>query len=151
MNYTGSTGKNNFSFQNISSIFVFHSFPMKHFSTFSISEIEKGIIHVEYKGIEMGLQEIIQLYDSIEEFGNGKKIALLNTFKEYVPSSEETTKYVAGERPPKLLFASSIVVESLATHLTMMMFMKFNTQKVPRKVFSSKRKAIEWLREMKMK
>ncbi|MBI3502526.1 MAG: hypothetical protein HY063_12110 [Bacteroidetes bacterium] len=123
----------------------------KDFPTFSISEIEKGIAFIEYKGIEMGLKEIIELYDEIENFGNGKKIAILNTFKEFIPSNEETMKYVEGERPPKLLYASAIVVESLATRLAMMMFMRFNKQRVPRKVFNSKKKAMKWLREMSRK
>ena len=120
----------------------------KDFPTFSISEIEKGIAFIEYKGIEMGLKEIMELYDEIENFGNGKKIAIMNTFKEFVPSNDDATKYAAGDRPPKLIYASAIVVESLATRLAIMMFMRFNKQRVPRKVFSSKRKALEWLREM---
>ncbi len=121
----------------------------KDFPTFSISEIENGIALIEYNGIEMGLKEITQLYDEIESFGRGKKIGILNTFREFVPSSDETLKYVEGERPPKLLYASAIVVESLATRLAMMMFMRFNKQRVPRKIFNSKRKAMEWLCAMR--
>ena len=121
----------------------------KEFPAFSISEIEDGIALIEYKGIEMDLDSMIHLYDEIEKFGNGNKIAILNTFKEYVPTNDEAMKYAASDRPPKLLYASAIHVEFLATRLAIMMFMKFNKQRVPRKVFSSKRKALEWLREMR--
>lgn len=121
----------------------------KDFPTFCISQIEPGIALIEYKGLEMGLPEIIQLYDEIEAFGKGKKIAILNTFHEFVPSNDDATRYAAGDRPPKFIYASAIVVKSLAIRLTIMMFMRFNKQKVPRKVFNSKKKALDWLKKMK--
>ena len=123
----------------------------KDFPSFTISEIEDRIILIELKGVEIGLEETIQMYDEVEKIGKGKKVGGLSIFKAYVPPNDEAMKYASGSRPPKLIYASAIVVESLATRLVMMMFMNFNVQQVPRKVFSGKRKALQWLREMREK
>ena len=123
----------------------------KDFPAFTISELEERIVLIELKGVEMGLEETIQLYDEVEKIGKGKKVGTLSIFKAYVPPNDEAMKYSSGSRAPKLVYASAIVVESLATRLVMMMFMNFNVQQVPRKVFSGKRKALQWLREMREK
>jgi hypothetical protein len=123
----------------------------KDFPEFSISEIEKGIALIKHKGVEMDLQAMIRVYDEIEKIGKGKRIAILNSFDSYIPPDKEAMKYMASKRPPKLIYASAILVESLAIQVVVMMFMRFNKQKVPRKVFNCRRKVLEWLREMKKK
>ena len=123
----------------------------KDFPAFTISGLEEHIILIELKGVEMGLEETVRLYDEVEKIGKGKKVGGLSIFKAYVPQNDDAMKYASGPRPPKLIYASAIVVESLATRLVMMMFMNFKVQQIPRKVFSGKRKALQWLREMREK
>lgn len=118
---------------------------------FTVSKIEEDIALVEFSGENVDLDSIIMLYDEIEKIANGKKIGIMNTFPGYMNYDEEATKYSASERPPKILFASAIVVESMSIRLIIMMFMRFNKQRMPRQVFNSKTKALAWLREMRSK
>lgn len=122
----------------------------KDFPSFSITILEPRIVHVAIKETkELTLQDTILLYDEVEKISNGNKIGILSTFESFLPPNDEVMKYTTSGRPVKLVFASAIVVESLALHVVVMMFMKFNKHPIPRKVFNSKRKALDWLREMR--
>lgn len=122
----------------------------KDFPSFSVELVEDRIIHICVKEVdEITLQDNIQFYDEIEKMGKGKKAGVLSTFKSFVPPNKEAMKYSVSERPIKLVYASAIVVESVALHVVIMMFMKFHKHPIPRKVFNSKRKALAWLREMR--
>ena len=121
----------------------------KNSPPFTIFKLEDDIALIKYTGVDMNLNSVIDLYDEIEKVGHGKKIAILNVFPNYMRYDEEALKYSASARPPKILFASAIVIESISIQLIMMMFMKFNKQLVTRQVFNSKPRALIWLREMR--
>lgn len=122
------------------------------FRACTLQLIEDKIIHVVFTGGEITLPEIIQFYDEVEKIGNDERVGILTTFKSYVPPKDDVMKYVASERPPKLIFASAIVVQSIAMRLVMNLYMNFFDKKKPqKKIFNDKVKAIAWLKKMQTK
>lgn len=120
----------------------------KEFQRFSITPIEERIALVGYNGKEMTLGDIHELYDELEKMGNGKKIGIMNVFDRAMTPNEEIMTYInTNPRPKKVLYASAIVVESIAVRLVMMFYMRFYNKGTYRQIFSSRDKAIEWLRE----
>lgn len=116
---------------------------------FTIHPIEDGIFQADYSGAEMTYELMSQLYDEFEKLGKGKKIGVLNTYKNYVHPRDNVMKYIASDRPKKIMFASAFVVKTLSNQLVLRLFMEFfNKQKVPRKTFLSEAKAMAWLRKM---
>lgn len=124
----------------------------KEFQRFSIISIEERIALVDYNGKEMVLSDIQELYDELEKMGNGKKMGIMNVFDRAMTPNEEIMAYInTNSRPHKILYASAIVVESIAVRLVMMFYMKFYNRAAYRQVFSSRDKAMEWLREVRDK
>ncbi len=124
----------------------------KEFQRFSIISIEERIALVDYNGKEMVLSDIQELYDELEKMGNGKKMGIMNVFDRAMTPNEEIMAYInTNSRPEKILYASAIVVESIAVRLVMMFYMKFYNRAAYRQVFSNRDKAMDWLREVRDK
>ncbi|HNO71045.1 MAG TPA: hypothetical protein PKO16_04640 [Bacteroidia bacterium] len=124
----------------------------KEFQRFSIISIEERIALVDYNGKEMVLSDIQELYDELEKMGNGKKMGIMNVFDRAMTPNEEIMAYInTNPRPGKVLYASAIVVESIAVRLVMMFYMKFYNRAAYRQVFSNRDKAMDWLREVRDK
>lgn len=124
----------------------------KEFQRFSIIPIEERIALVDYNGKEMVLSDIQELYDELEKMGNGKKMGIMNVFDRAMTPNEEIMAYInTNSRPEKILYASAIVVESIAVRLVMMFYMKFYNRAAYRQVFSNRDKAMDWLREVRDK
>lgn len=121
------------------------------FPACTLQVIADKIVHADFTGGEIALSDMIQLYDEVEKIGNGERIGMLSTFKNYVPPKDEVMKYIASERPAKLMFASAIIVQSVAMKLVMNLYMRFfNKQTLQRKIFTDKVNAIAWLKKMQM-
>jgi len=117
---------------------------------FIIRTIEDGILHADYSGAEMTYELMSQLYDAFERSGNGQKVGVLNTYKNFVHPKDNVMKYIASDRPQNIMFASAFVVKTLTMQLVLELFMVFfNKMKVERQVFLSEAKALAWLRKMR--
>ena len=124
----------------------------KEFQRFSIISIEERIALVDYNGKEMVLSDIQELYDELEKMGNGKKMGIMNVFDRAMTPNEEIMAYInTNSRPEKILYASAIVVESIAVRLVMMFYMKFYNRAAYRQVFSNRDKAMDCLMEVRDK
>ena len=123
---------------------------IKSSTAFVIRPIEDGIFNIYYSGAELTQEMMMQLYDELEERGNGNRVGVLNTFKSYVHPKEKVMEYIASDRPRKIIFASAFVPKAISMQLVMRLFMEFfNKQKVARKTFINESKAIAWLRKMR--
>lgn len=58
-----------------------------------------------------------------------KKWEIVTIFKSFISHNKEVMKYSASDRPVKLLYASAIVVESLALQMVVLMFIAFIIKK----------------------
>lgn len=123
----------------------------KEFPSFYLSLIEEGIVHIEMKKIkELTFTDIIQIYDEIENIGNGKKMCLLVTFNEFISSQgTKVPQYATSARAKKLVIATAYVIHSVAMALALKFFISFHKQVFPRRVFKDRNKALEWLRRMR--
>lgn len=116
----------------------------------TITEIEDGIVHIHIRDTsEFRKEHLVQLYDAIEKMYGGKKAGILSTFEGLTSYQKGVARYASSERAQKLVLATAYIIAPLAMRILVRFFLNFHKQKIPRKIFISKEKALTWLKKMK--
>lgn len=117
-----------------------------------IKEICRGIGHVHYTTTELQLDDYLEIIEIAKqkrkEYG---ELYLLFTQVRHFSLETKTWDY-AKKNASKFDFvdASAIVLIDLPTRLMILLYMTFNKNTIPTKIFSNKKDAMEWL-ELKKK
>lgn len=111
---------------------------------------DEGILHLKLKeGTKINLQEVEKHFNIYKELGLQKKKALqLFEGGSFFSFTSEAMKYVS-RNGSEVFIASAIVNNSLAIRILFTFFKRFFYQAFPFEMFSTKRKALEWLRTFK--
>lgn len=120
------------------------------FPDLAVSLIEEGILLVEFKKIkEMSIQHVDQLYEGIIKLGKGKKVCLVSVFQGYIPMNDEVMAYSIRKEHRQYIFASAVVLNSVGLRVAVKFYWAFHKPKEPRQIFSSKEKALAWLKKIR--
>ena len=120
------------------------------FPAFTISLVEDGIVQVDFKKMkEMTLEHVDQLYGAMGELGGDKKMCILTTFQAYIPMNNEVMAHSMKKEFQDKILVSATVLKSTALRVAVKFFWTFHKPKQPRKIFSSRESALQWLRKIK--
>ena len=122
---------------------------MKHnYRALSIQLIEERIYLIEFNSEELQVDDVVQLFNVLEEMGKGDKVGVMAVFDRYHTPSDEVMKHLHRDgRSQQVIYASAIIIESLPIRLLIMLFMNFYNRSAHRKVFNNRNNALKWLRE----
>jgi len=81
-----------------------------------------------------------------EKLANGKKAPVLIDIRNIKSVDHEARKYFAGEKASKITKASAVLVSSPISRILGDFFIVLNKPPFPIKLFTSKSKAMKWLR-----
>lgn len=81
------------------------------------------------------------------QLGNGKKFPVMIVAGEYTAPTPETRNFVADERSNKYILAEAYVIITLSQKIIGNFYLEYNKPARPTKLFDSKEKATEWLKQ----
>ncbi|MFT4554210.1 MAG: hypothetical protein ACI9S8_002857 [Chlamydiales bacterium] len=119
--------------------------------TFKAHLRKDGIIEViHFKGVDMSLQDAIEGVDIIKEhyLVDGKKRPLFTDYTLIKSQSRECRVFFASDGNAKNFSSVAILTGSSFGNIIANFYMGFNKPVIPTRLFSSKEKAIAWLKEV---
>lgn len=117
------------------------------FDIHSIALRSDGLVLVKVKANdEIDVKQVVQVVETLEKFGNGKKFPLLIIVGEYTLPSPEARAYIATAESDPYASAEAYVIQSFTQKLVGNVYLSFNKPARPTKMFNSEEKAIEWLK-----
>lgn len=116
-------------------------------STANVFLRENDVVVVEYKpDVEVKLEDMIAIHDAERKLTHEKKHVALLDARGFVYVSDDAKKFGASEVPAHYRKAAALLVDSLAVRMLGNFYLNFNKPKVPTKMFSNEKKAIDWLK-----
>jgi len=110
-------------------------------------EIRDEVLFVVFKeGVEIQLENIDEIIKARKVLQQGKKVLVLTDIRNVWHASKAAKARAGNEEFLKLSYATAILVGSLPTRLLANFYIKFNKPKVSTKMFTSKEKALTWLK-----
>ena len=112
----------------------------------TISLREDGIVNTDILISEpLSLEQAKELFNAYLEITNGKKVPHLFTVTKFAMIEKDVMEFIAevGNKKGK---ADAFVIHSLSQKILGNFYLKFHKPSIPTKFFSSKEKAIEWLK-----
>jgi hypothetical protein len=106
------------------------------------------IVELEYQANStINKEEAIQIVSALKKFLKGEqKYFLVNSSQDFINISSEARTFYANEhRKNKYGIRMAIFVNSLAYRIIANFFIQFNNPPMPTRVFSSRKKAINWI------
>ncbi len=120
------------------------------FDNLSVFLRKDGIVYIEVKAnTEIGIREVEQVVNTLENIFEGKKFPLLIVTGEYTLPTPEARAYIATPESDPYASAEAYVVKSLSQKLVGNVFLSFNKPARPTRIFNSEEKALEWLQQFK--
>ena len=114
--------------------------------TANVSLKGPNMVVVKYKpDARVGLKELLAIHEAEKKLTNEKKHLALLDARGFIYMSPEAKKFGASEKPGKYRKAAALLVDSLGVKILGNFYLNFNKPVVPTKMFSSEKKAIEWL------
>ena len=112
---------------------------------------EEGILRLKIKeGAEIDLQEAQLCFETYKKLGcHENKVLQLMEGGSFFCYDKDALKYIA-DQGKHFFIAAALVNEFLAIRLVFTFFNSFFKHPVPFKMFSTKEKALEWLRTFKV-
>ncbi len=112
----------------------------------TVTLIEPNIINTNIKIKDaVTLAQAKLMLDAYIKIGDGKKIPHLFTTSKFVIMEKEVMEFISNEAN-KYGKADAFVIQSLPQKLIGNFYLKFHKPKIPSKLFTSKEKALKWLR-----
>lgn len=114
---------------------------------FSVNLLPEGIIHVRVKiDEEITLEQTKEMIDCIGEIAEGRKYPVLVSSRNYSAPTAEARAFLAKKESNPYASAAAYIVKSLPERIVMNAFLQFNKPARPTRMFTSEKKAIEWLK-----
>ncbi|CAN5399194.1 hypothetical protein BH10BAC1_BH10BAC1_01290 [soil metagenome] len=118
-----------------------------NFATLSVALRSDGIVQVKVKANdEIDVKHVVQVVDSLEKMGNGKKFPLLIVVGEYTLPTPEARAYIATPESDPFALAEAYVIQSFTQKLVGNVYLNLHKPARPTRMFNSEVKAIEWLK-----
>ena len=112
---------------------------------------DEGILHRKIKeGAEVDLEEQKNCFNAYKKLGCQENKALLLVESGSFFSFDHDAQRYAAKEQKHFFIAAALVHNSLAIRVVYNFFNNFHTHAVPFKMFSTKKAALEWLRNFKM-
>lgn len=108
---------------------------------------ENGIMCAVSKPVERKLEyykQLMELYASLIK--DEKKYCLIVDANNAKPMNDEIRNFMAAEMP-KYIKAQAIVINTAFDSASLQTFLKFTLKGIPVAVFSSKKDAVEWIKD----
>ena len=107
---------------------------------------EDGIIRVvSLPGLEVTLENVIEVIRHVKNFTMGKKVPLLIDIRSVKSMTREARLFVSGEDAAQVTSAVALLIGSPASKVIGNFFIGFGKPIYPTKLFNSEEKALHWL------
>lgn len=106
---------------------------------------ENFVLMIMRENAELELEDMIENHKAENLICNGKPHVILIDTRLNSMSSDEARKYSSGDEPTKYRHAVAILFQGLAGRITANSLMNNYNPKVPTKLFTEEKKAIQWL------
>ena len=117
------------------------------FPTLSINFRSDGIVLVKIRGNdEIDVKHVVQVVETLEKIGKGKKFPLLIVVDEYTLPTPEARAYIATPESNPYASAEAYVIQSFTQKLVGNVYLSLNKPARSTKMFTSEEKALEWLK-----
>lgn len=105
-----------------------------------------GLLHLEFRQLEeLTPAHVLEIFNTVEMIGGGKKYPTLITVKKYMQIGEETRRIWADENKNKFSSAEAMILYNMAVKLIGNFFIQYHQPPRPTRMFNSEEKGIEWL------
>lgn len=112
----------------------------------TITQIAHDIVYIDIKpNEEFTLDDYKEAIEGIAQIGDGKIFKQLIHVGLHTLPTNEARQYLTSPERSSFKLADAIVVQSLAQNIIARFIMKFQSPKVPTRVFSNDRDALLWL------
>lgn len=108
---------------------------------------EEGILHFQYfPGVEITLEDAREVGSCQQKLLQGKKRPVLGDIVAVKSVTRKARDYFAGVEFQKCNLAMALLVSSPVSKVIGNIFIAFNKPSYPTRLFTSKSKALEWLK-----
>lgn len=115
----------------------------------AVIRLEDGIISVVFeKDTRLTLELAKQLVEARVELSENKDYPLFVDIRGVVDIDEATRKYLSGAEGTKYALAAAVLIDNPLSKFFGNLFIKVDKPNKPLKLFSSKSKAIKWLKQI---
>ncbi len=113
---------------------------------FSVLLLQEGIVHVKIRSVdEITLEQAKEIIECIGEFCRDRKRPSLVSSDNFSAPTAEAREYIAKKDSNPYITATAYIARSLAEKIMTNAFIRFNKPSRPTKMFTTEKKAIEWL------
>jgi len=95
---------------------------------------------------ELTKEDLVYMRQEVFKLGGGKKMAVYIQSGGYVTISCEAKGYSKSAESYEYALAKAVLIDSFSKQLLFNFYMEFSKPTIPLKAFTSKEKAMEWLR-----
>ena len=107
---------------------------------------EDGIIRiVNLPGVEVTLENITEINRHLKKLSKGKKVPVFNDIRGVKSITREARLFASGEKSAQVSSAAALLIGSPLSKVIGNFFMGINKPPYPTKLFTSEKKALEWL------
>jgi hypothetical protein len=115
--------------------------------TFMVWLGEDGIIRVvNLPGMEVNLENVIELTNTVKKLCKGKKVPLFDDIRDIKSITREARVFGSSEVVAQVGSAAAFLIGSPVSKVIGNFFLGLNKLPFPTKLFTSEEKAIEWLK-----
>ena len=113
---------------------------------YSVTMITETIFRLKMaEGMEMELEDVIQVRSTFLNYSKGKKFMVLFDANNFFSISPEARELIASEEYTRDRVATAFVTDQLSGRLLCNFFIKYNRPATPTKVFTDESSAYSWL------
>lgn len=110
---------------------------------------DRNMVVVKYKpNVNVGLNEMIAIHEAERKITQEKKHVVLLDARGYIIISDSARRYGASEKPARYRKAAALLVNTAGVRILGNFYLTFNKPKVPTRMFTEERKAVEWLKQI---
>ena len=111
-------------------------------------KLENGILQCDvFPNAEITIEEGKKIMEASFKLSNGKKLPILADMRRIKSMPRESRIYLSGEEATKTASALAVLIETSISKIIGNFILGLNKPTYPVKMFNSKQKAIEWLKE----
>jgi len=111
-------------------------------------QLESGIIEIIFKtGCAIEVKDVVELREINLKISKNKPYTVLVQSEDFISFSQEAREFLASRAFMGKTIAKAIVFKSVGQHILAGFYLRVNKPHIKTKIFSSRNKAIVWLRE----
>lgn len=110
--------------------------------------LEQGIIEIIFKGgYAIEVEDVMKLREINLKISENKPYTVLVQAEEFTSFSREVREFLASRAFAGKTIAKALVFKGVGQHILAGFYLRVNKPYIKTKIFSSRNKAIDWLRE----